>query len=134
MHHEVQRRTVLRRPRGVAAAARGASRTALVVVLLTLVAATSACGAADPAGSPPPESTTSTGSPCAGAVGQADDVTAALVGLSEAEATQRAQASGLQVRITGRGTECFALTADYREDRVNLALDVGGVVVAAGRG
>lgn len=95
---------------------------------------TSACGAADPAGSPPPETTTSTGSPCAGAVGQADDVTAALVGLSEAEATQRAQASGLQVRITGRGTECFALTADYREDRVNLALDLGGVVVAAGRG
>jgi hypothetical protein len=124
----------------VVAAARGASRTALVVVLLTLVAVTSACGAADPAGSPPPESSSSPsgssspGSPCAGAVGQADDVAASLVGLTEAEATARAGESGLQVRVAGRGAECYALTADYQERRVNIVLDDSGVVVAAGRG
>lgn len=119
------------------AAARGASRAASVVVLLLLVAVTAACGAADPAGSPPPESTGASdapGGPCATAVGEVDETTRSLVGLGEAEATERAEAAGLQVRLAGRGEECFALTADHRPDRVNLTLDDDGVVLAAGRG
>ncbi|TNM60189.1 hypothetical protein FHN55_18815 [Streptomyces sp. NP160] len=115
-------------------AARSASRAALAVVVLTLLVVTAACGAADPAGGPPSETSSPPGGPCDTAVGQGDETTRALVGLSEAEATQRAGDSGLQVRVAGRGTECYALTADHRPDRVNLTLDEDGTVLAAGRG
>lgn len=116
------------------AAARSASRAALAVVVLTLLVATAACGAADPAGSPPPQTSGPPAGPCDGSVGQGDETTSALVGLSEAEATERAGASGLQVRIAGRGAECYALTADHQQHRVNLTLDDDGTVLAAGRG
>lgn len=107
---------------------------ALAVVVLTLLGATAACGAAGTAGGPPPESSSGSSGPCDSAVGQPDDASRALVGLPETEAVQRAGDAGLQVRVAGRGAECYALTADHQPNRVNLTLDDDGVVLAAGRG
>jgi hypothetical protein len=61
---------------------------------------------------------------------EAAKIVAALVGLSEAEATERATADGMIVRIAGRDGETFPGTADYVETRVNLTI-AGGVVVDA---
>ncbi|MGQ7296582.1 hypothetical protein [Quadrisphaera sp. KR29] len=108
----------------------GASRVVLVVVLLAAVSVTAACGAADPVGADPPAATSS---PC-GSSGAADDLTRSLLDLPEAEATARAEAEGLPVRVVGRGADCFAVTMDFRPERVNLDLDEAGVVRAAGRG
>jgi hypothetical protein len=51
-----------------------------------------------------------------------------LVGLPEDEAADVAAAAGLEMRVTERDGEALAATMDYREDRVNVAVD-GGVVV-----
>jgi len=54
----------------------------------------------------------------------------ALVGLSEAEATDVATAQGWEVRVVSRDGEDFAVTKDFRSDRVNLTL-VDDVVTGA---
>ncbi len=52
------------------------------------------------------------------------------LGLSEPEAEKYASEQGQTIRIAGRDGECFALTMDYRDNRVNLYLE-DDVVVAA---
>lgn len=54
-----------------------------------------------------------------------------FVGLGEEEAQELAESRGLDVREVGRDGECFFVTADLRQDRVNLEY-VGDVVVGAG--
>lgn len=59
-----------------------------------------------------------------------DDAAAqTLVGLSEEEAMKVATGNGWAVRIAMRDGEGFMLTADYRQDRVNLTI-ANGVVTA----
>lgn len=53
-----------------------------------------------------------------------------FLGLTEGEAYDLAAAHGLTVRVVGRDGECFAVTLDLRDDRINLEL-VDGVVVGA---
>jgi len=52
----------------------------------------------------------------------AQDVADTVLGMSEAEATQTAEAKGLTVRVGSRDGEDFALTMDYRSDRVTLTV------------
>lgn len=72
------------------------------------------------------------------AVGSSDVVIAdadaqALVGATEAEATEAAKSKGWDVRVVSRDGEDFAVTMDYRMDRVNLTV-VDDVVTAASVG
>jgi hypothetical protein len=62
------------------------------------------------------------------AVSDAD--AAALVGLGEAEATKVAESNGWTVRVVARDGESFAVTDDYRLDRVNLTIEDGAVSAA----
>jgi hypothetical protein len=59
----------------------------------------------------------------------AQDVADTVLGMSEAEATKIAEAKGLTVRVGSRDGEDFALTMDYRSDRVTLTV-VAGIVTA----
>ena len=59
----------------------------------------------------------------------AQDVADTVLGMSEAEATKTAEAKGLTVRVGSRDGEDFALTMDYRTDRVTLTV-VAGIVTA----
>jgi hypothetical protein len=59
----------------------------------------------------------------------AQDVADTVLGMSEAEATKMAEARGLTVRVGNRDGEDFALTMDYRSDRVTLTV-VAGIVTA----
>jgi hypothetical protein len=52
------------------------------------------------------------------------------IGLSAPAAKQLAAEQERTTRIAGRDGECFALTMDYRSDRVNLYLEDGLVVAA----
>ena len=47
-----------------------------------------------------------------------------------AQAEEKADEEGLQVREVGRDGECFAITMDLRQDRVNIEV-VGDMVVGA---
>jgi len=60
----------------------------------------------------------------------ADVDAAALVGSSEAEATEAAKSKGWDVRVVSRDGEDFPVTMDYRGDRVNLTI-VDDVVTAS---
>jgi len=53
-----------------------------------------------------------------------------LVGLSESEALDTAKANGWDARVVSRDGEDFAITMDYRADRVNLTV-VDDVVTAS---
>ncbi len=52
------------------------------------------------------------------------------LGLSEQEAKKYAAEQSQTIRIAGRDGECFALTMDYRDNRVNLYLEDDEVVAA----
>ncbi|MFZ9232311.1 MAG: hypothetical protein ACO25P_10895, partial [Ilumatobacteraceae bacterium] len=45
-----------------------------------------------------------------------------LIGLSESVALDTAKANGWEVRVVSRDGEDFAVTEDYRMDRVNLTI------------
>lgn len=60
-----------------------------------------------------------------------EDPVPEYVGLGEAEATERAEDDGLQVRVVGRDGECFAVTMDIRDDRVNFEVADDVVIAAA---
>ncbi|CAB4731052.1 unannotated protein [freshwater metagenome] len=63
----------------------------------------------------------------------AQDVADTVLGMSEAEATQTAEAKGLTVRVGSRDGEDFPLTMDYRTDRVTLTVKADKVTaVVAG--
>lgn len=59
-----------------------------------------------------------------------DDAAAKLIGLTEDEALDAAAEVGWEVRVVARDGERFAVTDDYRTDRVNVTID-GGVVTEA---
>lgn len=61
-----------------------------------------------------------------------DDEIASFVGLTEAEAGERAAASGWTIRIAARDGEQFQLTMDYRPERINLTIEAGTVTAAFG--
>lgn len=112
---------------------RGALPVLLAGVLLV------GCGDQDPDSASTPSATpsgdASTSNPCLGAGGPADAPdsgpdTDQYLGLSEQEADDLAQDNGFTLRVAGRDGECFALTMDYRQDRVNVYLD-DDVVTAA---
>lgn len=58
-----------------------------------------------------------------------DDVHA-LVGLSEAEARRRVEATGWRFRVLSRDEASFPCTADLRDDRVNVHVRAGKVAEA----
>src|SRR5215213_10863321 len=105
----------------------------LMLMLLT------ACGSTDEsptsAGSHAEPSPTSRHSdtspnPCIDSAGQTTDdpgldgsMTEQYLGLSEQEAEALAKDQEHTLRVAGRDGECFALTMDYREDRVNIYLE-----------
>jgi hypothetical protein len=62
----------------------------------------------------------------------ADEAAESVIGMSEAEATDRLEAMGYEVRVVARDGESFAVTDDYRTDRVNLEIKDGVVVGAYG--
>ena len=55
-----------------------------------------------------------------------------FVGLTEQEAIDLAAERGLEVREVGRDGECFPVTDDLRQDRINLEF-TGDQVIAAAR-
>jgi hypothetical protein len=60
----------------------------------------------------------------------AQEVADSVVGMSEAEAIKTAEAKGLTVRVGSRDGEDFALTMDYRTDRVTLTVIADKVTAA----
>lgn len=52
------------------------------------------------------------------------------LGLSEKEAKQYAAENNQTIRVAGRDGKCFALTMDYRPNRVNIYLETDVVVTA----
>ena len=46
-----------------------------------------------------------------------------LVGMSEGEAVMKVEATGRTIRIARRDKENFAMTMDYRPDRINIEVD-----------
>jgi hypothetical protein len=101
----------------------------LLTVLIAVVALAGAgCGnddveVTDP-GSPPDAAAEAV------CIGPNEELLPEYVGLSLDDATERAEGQGFSVRVVGEDGECFAITMDLRDDRVNLEL-VDGVVVAA---
>jgi hypothetical protein len=91
-------------------------RTFLIILSFTALAACSGGPGAPPDSLPEPVCVPNTDSP--------------FVGLTEEEAYDLAATQGLTVRVVGRDGECFAVTLDLRDDRINLEL-VAGVVVGA---
>lgn len=74
--------------------------------------------------------------PCLGEGGMATPPdsspgTEGYLGLTQPEAKRYAAKRDQTIRVAGRDGECFALTMDYRDDRVNLYLKDGIVVAAA---
>ena len=63
-------------------------------------------------------------------VEEVDEVGAEFVGLSEEAALDLADERGLTPREVGRDGECFPVTMDLREDRINLEF-IDDVVVGA---
>jgi hypothetical protein len=55
------------------------------------------------------------------------DLANSLVGLSESDAVAKVEATGRTIRIARRDKEMFALTMDYRPDRINIEVDAGVV-------
>jgi hypothetical protein len=103
------------------------------------------CGQSQPsddtgaAPTPDPPSATATVSgeenPCLQEGGPAEPPDArpgtdAYLGLTKDEAERYARAHGQTVRVAGRDGECFALTMDYRDDRVNIYLEDDQIVAA----
>ena len=121
---------------------------------LTLMLLT-ACGATDDqpttAGSPPAPSPTSdvsddsdnsdnSSNPCLDSAeqtpddpGSDDEMTEQYLGLTKQAAEALATEQDHTIRVAGRDGKCFALTMDYRDDRVNIYLE-DDTVVAATRG
>jgi hypothetical protein len=69
------------------------------------------------------------GQPCI-AEGQ-ENPTPEYVGLSLEDAEALAEENGLTLRVVGEDGECFPITMDLRDDRVNVELADGTVVAAA---
>ncbi len=57
-----------------------------------------------------------------GLSGDVADIASSVIGLTEDEAVGSIEESGLMVRIAERNGEQFALTEDYRDNRINLVI------------
>jgi hypothetical protein len=99
-----------------------------IVVLAPL--ALGACGSDDDTSDTTTASDTSAGGAASGSCVGAGDSVDGYVGLTEEEATTKAETDGLTIRVVGIDGECQAATMDLRDDRVNIDL-VDGVVVGA---
>jgi hypothetical protein len=64
---------------------------------------------------------------------RSSEVAVTLVGLTEEEATRRAQEAGRQVRIGRRDARFFELTLDFRPTRLTVDV-VNGVIEKASAG
>jgi len=62
----------------------------------------------------------------------ADEAAESVIGMPEADATDRLTSMGYEVRVVARDGESFAVTDDYRTDRVNLEIRNGSVAHAYG--
>lgn len=62
----------------------------------------------------------------------ADEAAQSVIGIAEADATDRLVAMGYEVRVVARDGESFAVTDDHRTDRVNLEIKDGIVAHAYG--
>jgi hypothetical protein len=112
----------------------------LAGVLVIAVALLTSCGGDEgdglTEGTPPPSASPSVASnPCVPEGGpelppDVAAVTEQFIGLSGQDAKALAREQDLTTRVAGRDGECFAMTLDYREDRVNLYLEDGLVVAA----
>ena len=73
---------------------------------------------------------------CAAADGQgANEFNAnELVGMTVADAEAKAKANGCSMRVTRRDGEDLPATADYRSDRISVAVTDGEVVEVIGLG
>jgi hypothetical protein len=101
----------------------------LTVLIVTFVLVLAACGNDDDAvttpgtgGDPLPEPV---------CIGENEELLPEYVGLTEPEAVSLADEQGLSVREVGRDGECFAITMDLRDDRVNLEFADDVVIAAA---
>ena len=56
---------------------------------------------------------------------------ASLMGLTEKDAFAKVEATGRTIRLARRDKETFALTMDYRPDRINIEVDNGAVTEAS---
>lgn len=107
---------------------------ALIVVALAL----GACGS-DSSDSSQPERSASAGAtggatlpPVTGLDDEPDQeaVNEALNGLTREQAEAAAEAAGYTVRVVREDDESYAMTMDYRTDRINIELDDGKVTRA----
>jgi hypothetical protein len=65
---------------------------------------------------------------------KADELAARVVGLSEKDAEQLLAAEGCSLRVGRRDGQSFALTLEYRPDRITVTVVGGKVVDAKARG
>lgn len=62
-----------------------------------------------------------------GVTQETTDLANSLIGMTEDAAVAKVQATGRTIRIARRDKETFALTMDYRPDRINIQVDNGKV-------
>ena len=79
---------------------------------------------------------TNASNPCLSEGGPAEPpgsvpTTEGYLGLTQNEAKSFARDNGQDLRVAGRDGECFALTMDYRPNRVNVYLENSEVVAAS---
>lgn len=110
---------------------------ALLVLVIGTCLAVGGCADPDATGTPPvtPSGVQPSGNPCLGEGGPAEPPDAGpdtdqYLGLTEQQAKDLAKDNGFTVRVAGRDGECYALTMDYRTDRVNVYLEDGTVTAA----
>jgi len=107
-------------------------------LMLAVVLAVAACGSDS---SEPPSERSASGAPTEGSatlppiagIEAEPDQTAvndALDGLTREQAEAAAEAAGYTVRVTREDDESYAMTMDYRTDRINIELDGGRVTRA----
>jgi hypothetical protein len=109
------------------------------ILVLGVCLAVGACGDNEPdavaAPTASPTDPEPSGSPCLGGGDPAEPSDAGpdtdqYLGLTEQEAKDLAKDNAFTVRVAGRDGECYALTMDYRTDRVNVYLEDGTVTAA----
>jgi hypothetical protein len=98
----------------------------LLVLALPLVAA---CGSDDDSSSDTTAAAASGGEAACLSPEQGEPADE-YVGLDEEAATALAEEDGLTLRVAGEDGECFPMTMDIREDRVNVEIVDGEVVTA----
>lgn len=110
----------------------------LTILILALGLALAACGD-DDTDVATPGAGGNDETPAPQCIGEQEELLPEYVGLSPEEAEERAADEGLTLREVGRFTtgedgldgECFMITMDLREDRVNIEVVDDAVIAAA---